>query len=159
MAVSENIEVNGGQAVIRVNPKTYPIEAVYSAAYVFMDKAYIVLDGDPEKEILVKMRLKSGESPEEAANEFNNELINYSDYLSRARETRKLRETVLQRALLSNDPEILGDVAKSGADIPDFEDEEGMDIEDPEGIAIPWEEKYGKEEKGGCKKDESNTEQ
>ena len=69
-------------------------------------------------------------------------MINYADYQKRAKETKKIREMIMQRALITNDPSI----------IDDLEDEDWLD--DPEGIAIPWEEKYGKKDckKGGAKK-------
>ena len=144
---SANIKIEGGQLTVAVNPKLYPLEAVYSAAYVFMDRAYIVLDGDPEKEILVNMKLKSGGSLEEIGNEFNNELLHYSDYLIRASETKNAREMILQRAILTNDSSLGNDEPGDDADFENIEDsDEDSDddyLDDPEGIAIPWEEKYG----------------
>lgn len=147
MSDSGNLLFKDKEVVVSVNPKLYPIEAVYSAAYVFMDRAYIVLDGDPEKEILVKIKPKSEESLENLGNEFNNELLNYSDYLTRAKETKKLREMLLQRAIITNDPELAPQEKEEC-----FECIDEDYIEDPEGIAVPWEEKYGK-------KDENKTEQ
>jgi His-Xaa-Ser system protein HxsD len=135
----------GSSTIITVNPKLYPLEAVYSAAYVFMDRAYIVLDGDPEKEIIIKMTPKSGEFKGDIKGEFNNELLNYADYLARAKETRKIRELILQRLIITNDPamENIDDFNHDFLEGPDSEDEDYLD--DPEGIAIPWEEKYGKD--------------
>lgn len=144
MGESANTEVNGGTIVISVNPKLYPLEAVYSAAYVFMDRAYIVLDGDPEKEIIVRMKPKQGCSLENLGNEFNNELLNYADYLTRAKETKKLREMFLQRAILSNDPQVIGQQNNGGIEPEKEEIPEVAFLRDPESIAVPWEEKYGK---------------
>jgi hypothetical protein len=75
-----------------------------------------------------------------------NELINYSDYQKRAEGTRKLREMILQRAIVTNDPGTKADpITDEEFDkfLDDLEDDDYLD--DPEGIAIPWEEKYGKE--------------
>lgn len=160
MQNSSNIKINDGQAVIAVNPKLYPLEAVYSAAYVFMDRAYIVLDGDPEKEILVKMHLKAEGSLETLGNEFNNELLNYADYLTRAKETKKIREMILRRAIITNDPAM----AQQSEEKDDFEELDDSDddfLDDPEGIAIPWEEKYGNDEnkEDSSGENESQTEQ
>ena len=89
------------QAILKVNPKIYPLETVYSAAYVFLDRAYILLDGDPEKEILVRLKPKRTEDdPQTLADEFLNELLNYADYRARAEQTRAIREIILQRALV-----------------------------------------------------------
>ena len=155
MAISNNLEINDNQLIVTVNSKLYPLEAVYSAAYVFMDRAYIVLDGDPENEILVKIKLKSDGSLEKIGDEFNNELLNYADYLTRAKETKKIREMFLQRAIITNDPGMAE--PQNNADV---ETDDGLDnldelddefLDDPEGIAIPWEEKYGSEaDKGAC---------
>ena len=146
MTYSSNIEIKDNQITVIVNPKIYPLETVYSAAYVFMDRAYIVLDGDPEKEILVKMKLKEEGSLENMGNEFNNELLNYADYLSRAKETKKLREMFLQRAIITNDVSITEPDFEDDTDFEDLDSDEDEYLEDPEGIAIPWEEKYGKDE-------------
>ena len=139
-----NTDGNNDVLIISVNPKLYPLEAVYSAAYVFMDRAYIVLDGDPEKEIIVRIKLKPECSLENIEGEFNNELLNYADYLTRAKETKKIREIFLQRAILSNEPELA--VPENNAILHPEEDdpEEVVFLKDPESIAVPWEEKYGK---------------
>lgn len=144
MGESTNTEGNKDVLVISVNPKLYPLEAVYSAAYVFMDRAYIVLDGDPEKEIIVKIKPKPECSLENVEGEFNNELLNYADYLTRAKETKKIREMFLQRAILGNDPEMT--VPENNAVLHPEEDEpeEVLFLKDPDSIAVPWEEKYGK---------------
>ena len=58
---------------------------------------------------------------------------------------KKIRETILQRALITNDPSIL-DSGEEFEDILDESEEDEGYLDDPEGIAIPWEEKYeGKE--------------
>ena len=41
-----------------MNPKIYPIDVVYAAAYVMIDRAFIILDGDPKEEIKVEIRKK-----------------------------------------------------------------------------------------------------
>ena len=55
-----NMEINKeeGYALISINPKIYPLDVVYSAVYILLDKAYIVIDGDPEEEIIVEIRSK-----------------------------------------------------------------------------------------------------
>ena len=78
---------------LKLNPKIYPLDVIYSAAYVFLDRAYIKLDGDPEKEIVVNIEGKKGEDLDK---EFMNELVNYGDYKNRAKETKKVRELRLK---------------------------------------------------------------
>jgi His-Xaa-Ser system protein HxsD len=154
--MDENLKVENNSAVLSINPKLYPLEAFYSAAYVFLDKAYIILDGDPEKEVLVKIKPKEGQDPEKLGNEFLNELINYADYQKRAEQTKKIREMLLQRALITNDPSIVEDNGEVDELLKELEDEDYPD--DPEGIAVPWEEKYGNEAKEKENKDENKAE-
>jgi len=139
--------MDGGIRIVKdavflsVNPKVYSLETVYSAAYIFLDRAYIVLDGDPKKKVIVKLIPKTKENLKTMGLEFFNELVNYSDYQRRAEQTRKIRETLIQRALITNDPSTLQVSDEFDEEIECLDDEEFL--EDPEGIAIPWEEKYG----------------
>jgi hypothetical protein len=55
-----NIEVDEkqGYILLSLNPSLYPLDAVLSASERFIDKACIILDGDPSEEILVEIRPK-----------------------------------------------------------------------------------------------------
>jgi len=135
-----SLDKSDNSVLLSVNPKIYSLDVIYSAAYVFLDKAYILLDGDPEKEVVVRLRLKeeisenSEKELKKLGNEFFNELLNYSFYKKQAEKNSKIRETLLQTALIGS--------SLQEPQIETSQDEEF--IEDPEGIAIPWEEKYGK---------------
>ena len=139
--MEKNIEIEDGRVLLRVNPKVYSLEVIYSTAYVFLDKAYIILDGDPKTEVLVRLKPKKPEDLEILGEAFFNELINYADYQKRAERTKKIREVLLQRAIITNDPSIVLD-DKTDELLEDGGEEENY-LDDPEGIAIPWEEKYG----------------
>jgi His-Xaa-Ser system protein HxsD len=149
--------------VLNINPKVYPIETIYSASYVFLGRAYILLDGDPAEEIIVKLKPKESEENKGASRaileslggEFLNELINYADYKKRAEDTKNIREALLQRALITSDPRVLEGLEGSDAGGEDKDDKEfeklieelnrdDESLDDPQGIAVPWEEKYGK---------------
>lgn len=123
-----NMEIHDDHVIVRVNPKIHPLDIIYSASYILLEEAYVVIDGEPESKISVELRPKGSLSPEQLANKLNDELINYSVYKTQSEKNSQLRLAIIQRALLTNG----------------FEDEL-EDFEDPEGIAIPWEEKYGKE--------------
>lgn len=123
-----NIEVYKDHILVDVSPKVYPLDVLYSAAYVLLDRAYVVIDGDPDKKVIVEIRPKGKCDLVKLGNEFNNELINYAVYKAQSEKNRALREAFIQRALLTN--------------IETQREEECID--DPEGIAVPWEEKYGK---------------
>ena len=96
----ENFEVKGDSVVVSVNPKIYPLDVIFSAAYIFTDKHYIILDGNPEEEILVEIKpKKKANSMQEIAMEFSNELINYGSYAVQSARNIHLRHIILQRVL------------------------------------------------------------
>lgn len=123
--------------MVSINPKIYPPDVIFSAAYVFLDKAYLLIDGDPEEEIVVELKPKDEKgSLETLGREFNNELLNYAAYKAQVEKNAAIRQMIIQRALFTNDPSL----EKNGSGEESY-------IEDPKGIAIPWEEKYAKKVK------------
>lgn len=127
--------------IIEINPKIYDLETIYAASYVFLDKAYIQLDGDPKSKIIVTITAKKVEEQDTITQEFQNELINYGDYKNRASQTKQIREMILQRSLFANDPSSIPD--------DDFEqllkEIEDENFDNSSDIAVPWEDKYGKD--------------
>lgn len=123
-----NMEIYEDHVLLSINPKIYPLDVVYSAAYALLDKAYIVLDGDPEEEIIAEIRSKIKVDIKKLGDEFNNELINYAVYKKQSEKNALIRQAIIQRALLTTGFEDDGDV-----------------IDDSEEILVPWEEKFGKE--------------
>ena len=96
-----------GFVTLSLNPKVYPLDVVYSASYVFLDKSYVLLDGNPNKEVIVELRFKKSKGSkkqlEGLGRDFLNELVNYADYRERAEKTKEIRQILLQRALITND--------------------------------------------------------
>ena len=164
MGKLSNLEIKKeeNKVIIKVNPKIYPLDAVFSAAYVFLDKAYILIDGDSKKEIIIELKPKEGKNLENIGGEFNNELLNYSTYKHFSEKNKDIRTMIVQRAITTGDPELLESQTKIDDEeldeetkklLKELEDEEDDDfLDDPEGIAIPWEEKYGKNAKRKDKK-------
>jgi len=67
------------ELIISLNPKIYPLEAIYGTCYIFIDRAYLFLDGNLNKEVKVFLKGKKELSPKELeklAGEFKNELLN-----------------------------------------------------------------------------------
>lgn len=121
----------------KINPKLYSLKTIYGACYVFVDKAYILLDGDPKKEIKISMKGKKKLTAKKLrilAGEFQNELLNYALREKINRSNKKIRELIFGKALFLGSVESL---SPSDGSIDSFE-------EDPLGIAVPWEDKYGK---------------
>lgn len=113
-------------ATVTVNPKIYSLDVIYSASYVFLDRAYIKLEGDPDKEVEVIIKTNEEKDLEKIKKDFENELLNYAFYKSQVEKTKEIRNIILQRALLTN------------------ESEEGLNLDendfsgDPEEV-VPWE--------------------
>ncbi|MBW2991652.1 hypothetical protein KY345_00360 [Candidatus Woesearchaeota archaeon] len=129
-----NIEIDekGEYALFSVNPKIYPLDLVYSASYIMIDKAFIILDGDPKEKILVEIRKKKPEQDlKTLVREFNEELLNYAVYKVQSEKNKHIREMILQRVLLTNHPDYIASIA------PQKNEDEA--IEDPENIMKKWE--------------------
>jgi len=160
------------ELIISVNTKTYPLEAILGASYVFINKAYIFLDGDPEKKIDIKLTLKPEslnyfQNIKELKKEFLNELLNFSWRHQISKDNKQLREYIVGAALLGatggtniyqrtgssiaeDAVKVIDDKAKTITEaIADNKIEDSFD--DPLGIAVPWEEKF---QKRGLKKTE-----
>jgi His-Xaa-Ser system protein HxsD len=99
--MEDNIEVNKnkGNVIVSVNPKVYGLDTIFSAAYIFIDKAFVIVDGDPNEEIIVQLKAKNKkEDLEKLGREFNNELINYSFYNIQTIKNMPIRAAIVQRA-------------------------------------------------------------
>ena len=134
----DNLEIHydEGYVVVSVNPKVYPLEAVHSASYVFMEDAFVVLDGDPEKKITVKLRPREkNKNLEKLGRCFNDELLNYAVYNRQSEKNKIVKEAIVQKALFTNQGEECKECAET---------EEESYIDDPLGIARPWEETHKK---------------
>lgn len=129
--MKKNLKVN-------VDLNIYPLEAIYGAAYVFVDKVYIFLDSLAEGKVEITFRSKDEnkiETLEKIEGEFMNELLNYTLRLKLSESNKKIREYVVEQALFSALGREEG-ILKNEGEKFEFED-------DPLGIAIPWEDKYG----------------
>ncbi|MEM4266546.1 MAG: hypothetical protein QW404_00625 [Candidatus Nanoarchaeia archaeon] len=109
-----NLEIfeKEGYLWVSVNPKIYSLDVVYSAAYMFIDDCYVLIEGDPEEEIIVELRPKVRKDLKLLGNEFNNELVKYATYEAKCAKNAKLREFILRRVLLTNDIDIKSEIKK-----------------------------------------------
>ncbi len=129
-----NMEINekDNSVIITINPKIYPLEIVYSATYIFIDRAYVLIDGDPEKKMLVELKLKEKGNLEELGREFNNELINYAVYAVQSARTQSVRDALVQKVFEANTVE-----KDESTEVTDSCDCKGYE-EDSLGISTPW---------------------
>jgi len=150
-----NSEAQAKLKELVVSQKLYSLDAVLTAAYVFIDRAYVFLDYDTDGNIKITLRCKPETTAEEFAGiegNFQNELLHQSIRVRLGKKNR-IREIIIGQALFSLNP---GD-ASAMRDEPDEEvekelkeilaesGEDDLDyLEDPLEIAIPWEEKQKK---------------
>ncbi len=147
----EKIDVEAGTAVLSLDAGLYPIDVLYGAAYVLIDRAYVLLDrespaagggakGGKNGRFLISLRSRgptSREALEALSGEFGNELLSQALRRKVTRQNGKIIEEIVTQAI----------AGAAGASLPqDFLDEDDdMDfLEDPLGIAVPWEEKFKK---------------
>lgn len=154
-----NLEEEGGFTLLKINPEIYPIDVIFSAAYVLLDQAYIIFDGDRHKEIIVKIKPKGDQDAQTLCLEFYNEMINYKEYEINFNKNKDVRDIILHRALLTNDSSLGNNEDDELEDIfSELDDSDDDFLDDPEGIAIPWEEKYNKSDIKSVEQENKNGE-
>lgn len=133
-----------------VAESVYPLEAVYGACYLFLDKCFVFLTRPATDVVRVRLTSQEPASPAELdalAGEFANELLSQSLRLKLSASTARIREYYTAAAL------------RAATSVPSIDDllaelESEELLEDPLEIMVPWEEKHGtKEEEGEAEKD------
>lgn len=130
-----------------VDPKIYSLDAVLGAAYVFLGRAWVHLDRDRKGHLAVTLKAKGSASKEELvrlSDDFENELVDQVVRLGLAKKHLKLREMIVGRAMFG--------ATGVGGERTGVGDGEGDYLDDPLGIAVPWEERFI-----GAKKKEEDT--
>lgn len=150
--------VKGDAAVIRFHKSLYSTDALFGTAFVFLDRCYVHCDMPDADHVTVTLVPRAGSkwSLAELAGEFKNEMVSQALRFKLAKQTEKLRTMIVGRAIGESIPPDVQSQAPSSAVVPDLppevakllsEEEESLDfLDDPFGIAVPWEEKYAKDE-------------
>jgi His-Xaa-Ser system protein HxsD len=127
------------QISFEVDETVYPLEAIYGAAYLFLERCFVYLSRP--KPAVVTIRLTARDSATAAeldvlAGEFANELLSQAARLRLSQATTRIREYYTAAALRA---------AASAPSVDDLLAElEAEDLgDDPLEIMVPWEEKYG----------------
>lgn len=96
----DNFEIDQKKklVMVSVNPKIFPLPVIFSASYLMMDQAFVVIDGNPENQVLVSLRPRQNQSLEEIARLFNDELLNYAVNSNESKKTQKLRDELIKQA-------------------------------------------------------------
>ncbi len=102
----KNIEVKENRVQLKVNSNLYPLEVIFAAGYVFLDKAYVILDKYRDNIIINLYPQDRRKKLEKLGSEFFNELLNYSHYFSSLKRNSEVIKLIMQRALFSANPSL-----------------------------------------------------
>jgi His-Xaa-Ser system protein HxsD len=134
---------SGRLARLRVDLDLHSREAIFGAAYSFIDRCYVWLDKDADGRIVIELTPRSdAESVEALAGDFANELLAQSTRAMVFAANRDLVQAIVSRTLAGAGAR--GTAAATA--LPELDDfsVEDEPFDDPLGIAISWEQKYGK---------------
>ena len=129
------VDLGRGAITLQVDASIYPLEALYGASYVFIDRAYVLLDRPAPDRFRVTLTAKKGATEtflRALAGEFANELLNQVMRRRVGESTAKIREYYMAKVFSgANRP------ATIEALLAELDEEELA--EDPLSIAVPWE--------------------
>lgn len=126
---------DGTRVALTLDESIYPMDAIYGAAYLFVDRCYVFLSREGDR--MVEGRLKpKGESSSAAlqalAGELANELLNQVLRVRIGDSTRKIREYYMARAFFSTSTQSSIDQLLAELDQEEL-------AEDELEIQVPWE--------------------
>lgn len=146
-----SLNTETGIAEMALEKSLYPLDVVYGAAYVLIDRAYILLDKDTTGRVVVRIECKDECTPKALkalTGEFCNELLTQALRRKLTMQNKAELEAIVTQAISG----------ASGALLPGLMDDDDLDfLDDPLGIAVPWEEKFSKEARQKQKKSESEA--
>jgi His-Xaa-Ser system protein HxsD len=138
------------RVAFEVDETLYPLEAIYGASYLFLEKCFVFLSRPKPGVVEVRLTTRSTATAAELddlAGEFGNELLSQAARLQLAQSTARIREYYTAAALRA------AAAAPSVDDLlAELESEDLLD--DPLEIMVPWEEKHGAADAGS--KDEKD---
>lgn len=137
---------------LTLDDTVYPLEALYGASFTFIDRCFVHIDRPAEGSYRVVLATKKPGADSEAlralVGEFANELLACAWRHDITKANRATIESVTMQALAG----AMGPPSLDDLEDFDFGEEP---FEDPLGIAMSWEDKYGKD-KEARKKGESD---
>ncbi len=132
------------QVSFDLEESVYPLEAVYGAAYLFLDRCFVYLTRPSADSVGVRLTAQEAgsEDLEKLAGEFANELLSQTLRLKLAQSTARIREYYTAAALRA---------ATSAPSVDELlaELESEELLEDPLEIMVPWEEKHASDQTDG----------
>ena len=136
-----DLELKDSAVHLNVDESLYPLDAIYGAAFTFIDRCFVLLDRPAAGAIRVSLSTKKpGASEDELrtlVGELANELLSCAWRAKITSDNRATIEAVTMQAIGG----AMGPPSLDDLEDFDFSEEP---FEDPLGIAMSWEEKYGK---------------
>lgn len=157
----------GPQLAILLHKGVYSLDVLMSACYTFIDKAYFLVN-KPDKdhfEVIVALKPDVTEyNLKTLAGEFENQLLEEALRAKIGKKTATIRDRIVTTALAYS---IERPQEESGeSDLEDLppevlavlqNDDDDLDfLDDPLGIAVPWEDKFDKEKKDDASQKEES---
>lgn len=130
-----SFDLDSQRVTFAIDEEIYPRDAIYGAAYLFLDRCYVFLGRPADKTVSVQLRAKTP-ADEEAlvalAGEFANELLNQIVRVRVGEATARIREYTLAKAFFSDPGRSTIDALLAELDAEELD-------EDPLEIEVPWE--------------------
>lgn len=105
--MEQKFKIEKDVAILEVNEKVYSKETIFAAGYIFLDKAYILLDRVKDKIVVYLYPQDKDTNLKTMSLEFYNELLNYAHYYSRLKVNAEAIKSLMQRALFSAAPTLV----------------------------------------------------
>ncbi|MEM9067005.1 MAG: His-Xaa-Ser system protein HxsD [Myxococcota bacterium] len=144
-------DLRESSAELYLDDSLYPLEAVYGASFTFIDRCFVFIDRPEANRFRVTLSTKKPGTEEDVlrtlVGEFSNELLACAWRAKITEQNRATLEAVTMQAIGG----AMGPPSLDDLEDFDFSEEP---FEDPLGIAMSWEEKYGKKSPPKKKKKE-----
>lgn len=126
---------DGRRVSFTLDESVYPRDAIYGAAYIFLDKAFVFMTRPADQRVEIRLKPKGESNPEilEAlAGEFANALLDQVVRFRVAESTGRIREYYIARAFFTTPAQSSIDALLAELDAEELEED---DLE----IEVPWE--------------------
>jgi len=124
--------------IFEIQENVYPLDAIYGAAYLFIDRCYVFLKRPADAVVSVRLKTKEPAADERVldalAGEFANELLNQAFRARLAESTGKIREYYVARAFFA-EPRPSNNIDAILAEL-DSEELKAGDL----AVQVPWKE-------------------
>lgn len=134
-AIELSYDTDAGQVSFSLSESLFCLDAIYGAAYLFIDRCYLFFTRPTEDGVMVHLKPKAEiatDGLDALAGEFANELLNQTIRVRLSESTKSLREYYMARAFFTTPVQSSIDALLAELDAEELEDDE---LE----ISVPWE--------------------